>query len=229
MKKLFGEHTEIVITHPAQVRSLGRFYEFTGPHPLEKRSNLVLKRAFDLFLSIILIVVIFSWLLPLVALLIIIDSRGPVFFLQSRIKKGGRNFTCIKFRTMHVNEDADRLPASMNDGRITKTGKFLRKYHLDELPQLLNVFLGDMSITGPRPYMVSDHEKYATLIHQYQTRYEVKPGITGLAQSMGHFGYVHTTGQMEKRVELDLAYIRHWSLTLDIKIISRTFLKIIGY
>jgi putative colanic acid biosynthesis UDP-glucose lipid carrier transferase len=229
MKKLFAEHTEIVISHPAQVRSIGTFYEFLRPHPLEKKSNLFIKRAFDLFLSFILIVAIFSWMLPLIALLIILDSRGPVFFLQNRIMKGGKNFTCIKFRTMRVNQDADLLPASMNDLRITRTGRFLRRYHLDELPQLLNVFIGDMSITGPRPYMVSDHEKYGTLINQYNTRYEVKPGITGLAQSMGHFGYVHNTGQMEKRVELDLIYIRQWSLALDIKIISRTFLSIIGF
>jgi putative colanic acid biosynthesis UDP-glucose lipid carrier transferase len=227
MKKLLAEHTELVITHPAQVRSIGRFYEHARPHPLGKRSNLFLKRAFDLVLSAILILTVFSWMLPLIAIMIIVDSRGPVFFLQHRIKRNGRRFTCIKFRTMHVNEDADLLPACMNDQRITKVGKFLRKHHLDEFPQLLNVFWGDMSLIGPRPHMISENTKYAELFDFYCGRQNVKPGISGLAQVLGYVGHAADPERMKRRVKLDLYYIRHWSPALDARIILLTALKIL--
>ena len=200
---------------------------FSGYFPLEKKFNLFLKRTFDIILSTLLIVFFFSWLVPIISLLIKIGSGGPVFFLQKRNKRGGELFTCIKFRTMFVNNDADTLAASENDGRITGFGKFLRRNHLDELPQLMNVFWGDMSIVGPRPHMLSDNIKYESLLEYYAQRHKVKPGITGLAQVNGYVGSIVDLKNMEQRVKQDIFYIHHWSIALDIKISYRTFLRII--
>lgn len=196
--------------------------------PLEQKLNLFLKRSFDLLSSLLLIIALLCWLFPLLALLIRIDSRGPVFFLQKRNKKNGTLFTCIKFRTMIVNDDADILPAAKHDDRITKMGAFLRKHHLDELPQLVNVLLGDMSLIGPRPYMSSDNEKYEPLIKNYSVRYKVKPGITGLAQVFDYVNPVLTVESMQRRVSKDVYYVYNWSPALDAKIILHTFLKMVG-
>lgn len=196
--------------------------------PLEQKMNLFLKRFFDLLSSSILLVGFLSWTLPLIALLIKIDSRGPVFFLQKRNKKSGKLFTCIKFRTMIVNDEADTLPAAKHDHRITRVGAFLRKHHLDELPQLINVLLGDMSLIGPRPYMVSDNEKYEVLIKNYPVRHKVKPGITGLAQVFDYVNPVVSIENMERRVGKDVYYVYNWSPALDLKIIIRTFFKMAG-
>ena len=136
----------------------------------------------------------------------------------------GRMFTCLKFRTMIVNKEADELPAHHNDQRITTIGRMLRRHHLDEWPQLLQVWWGDMSLIGPRPYMVSDNDRYADQIEHYAQRHSVKPGITGLAQSSGHFGYLLNPGEMNERVALDLEYVRNWSLSMDVKILSRTLM-----
>jgi putative colanic acid biosynthesis UDP-glucose lipid carrier transferase len=196
--------------------------------PLEKKPNLAFKRSFDLVLSSLLIVFLFSWLLPILALLIKLDSKGPVFFTQKRNKKGGRLFTCIKFRTMIVNDEADLLPAHENDRRITRLGRFLRHHHLDELPQLLNVWWGDMSVIGPRPHMLSDNEKYEALLDFYAYRHRIKPGITGLAQVLGYVGSVTDPENMKERVQKDIYYIHNWSAALDMKIIYRTFFKMAG-
>lgn len=196
--------------------------------PLEKKHNLFLKSSFDLLLSSLLLLGLFSWLLPIMILLIKLDSKGPVFFLQKRNKKNGKLFTCIKFRTMIENEEADLLPATADDGRTTRVGKFLRRHHLDELPQLINVWIGDMSLIGPRPYMISDNERYQALIHDYPVRHRVKPGITGLAQSDGYVGPVETIGSMEERVSRDLHYIYHWSPFMDAKIAFRTLARMAG-
>ena len=196
--------------------------------PLEKPYNFILKRSFDILVSIILIILILSWLIPLLAILIKLDSKGPIFFLQKRNKNGGPFFSCIKFRTMIVNDEADILAAEENDKRITKSGRFLRHYHLDELPQLLNVLIGDMSIIGPRPYMVNENSANEKLIHGYSHRHSVKPGITGLAQSMGNFGATQDVEIIRKRVDLDVKYIRNWSFIMDIKIIYRTCRLVLG-
>lgn len=196
--------------------------------PLEQKVNLFFKRSFDLLSALLIIIALLSWLVPVMALLIRIDSKGPVFFLQKRNKKNGRLFTCIKFRTMIVNDDADILPAAKYDHRITKLGAFLRKHHLDELPQLVNVLLGDMSLIGPRPYMTSDNEKYESVIKNYSVRYKVKPGITGLAQVFDYVNPVVTVESMQRRVSKDVYYVYNWSLALDAKIILRTFLKMAG-
>ena len=193
--------------------------------PLDRKLNLVLKRAADLFLSALIILCILSWLTPLIALLVKLGSKGPVFFLQKRNGRNGFVFTCIKFRTMIENGDSDTLPAHINDKRITKLGAFLRNHFLDELPQFFNVLMGDMSIIGPRPHMISDNKKYESLIDSYNDRHKVKPGITGLSQVLGYVGGTFNNQYMRDRVYLDLYYVRHWSLGLDIKIMLHTFLK----
>ena len=167
----------------------------------------MLKRCFDLVVSGFLILGLLSWLLPLLAILIKLGSRGPVFFLQKRNARNGRLFTCFKFRTMIVNAAADSLPASKNDGRITRVGRFLRRNHLDELPQLLNVWAGHMSMVGPRPHMISDNRKYEQLLNFYSYRHKVKPGLTGFAQVHGHVGVIADVAAMRERVKKDIHYI----------------------
>lgn len=195
-------------------------------HPLEKPLNAVLKRTVDIFLSLLIILFVFPWLVPLLALIIRIDSKGPVFFIQDRVKKNGTLFSCIKFRTMVKNGFADSLPAVENDERITRVGKYLRLYHLDELPQLYNVLLGEMSIIGPRPYMISDYNKYSHLVKNFSRRQAVKPGLTGLAQVKGLVGPVGSTDVMETRLACDLYYIRNWSLVNDFIILYQTVLNL---
>ena len=196
--------------------------------PLDSLSKKIVKRTGDIVLSLLVIVGILAWLIPIMALLIKLDSRGPVFFLQKRNKRGGKTFTCIKFRSMVENEDADLLQAVENDERITKLGRFLRNHYLDELPQFFNVFVGDMSLIGPRPHMVTDNNKYEGLIEFYDYRHKVKPGITGLSQAMGYVGETRNVQAMKDRVHLDIYYVRHWTLRLDLKIIWHTLRKMIG-
>lgn len=194
--------------------------------PLDSLSKRIIKRSGDIFLSSFVIVGVLSWLIPIMALLIKLDSKGPVFFLQKRNKRGGKTFTCIKFRSMIENEDADLLQATANDKRITKLGRFLRNHYLDELPQFFNVLVGDMSFIGPRPHMVSDNNKYEELIEFYDYRHKVKPGITGLSQAMGYVGETRNLQAMRDRVQLDIFYVRHWSLRLDLKILWNTLHQI---
>jgi putative colanic acid biosysnthesis UDP-glucose lipid carrier transferase len=196
--------------------------------PLEAKFNMVIKRVVDLMLSTIFIVTVLPWLFPMIALLIKLDSKGPVFFLQKRNKLNGEIFTCIKFRTMYKNDEADSLAAVEDDDRITPVGKFLREHHLDELPQLLNVFLGDMAVVGPRPHMISDNNKFEQLIPYYHHRHKVKPGITGLSQVLGFVGPVSDEENIKERIENDIYYVYHWSALLDAKIACRTVFKMIG-
>ncbi len=200
----------------------------TDTTPLEKVRNLILKRSFDIVISFFLIIVLLSWLIPIIGIIIKLDSRGPVFFLQKRNKNGGHFFSCIKFRTMYINKDADILVAMEDDKRITRFGKFLRRHHLDELPQLFNVLIGDMSMIGPRPHMISENKFYEGLVYNYSYRHSVKPGITGLAQSLGNFGATYDLEKVKERTELDIHYIRNWSMKMDLKIICRTCLLVLG-
>jgi putative colanic acid biosysnthesis UDP-glucose lipid carrier transferase len=190
--------------------------------PLDLLYNRTFKRCVDWVVATLLIIGLLIWLIPLIGLLIKISSPGPVFFIQKRIKRGGRQFWCIKFRTMVPNQDADRTPAGINDPRITRIGRLLRRHHIDELPQLFNVWWGDMSLIGPRPYMIHDDEQYGRMVQDYGLRYKVKPGITGLAQSLGYFGLLQDTCHLHQRVELDLQYVRYWSARMDWQIIWRT-------
>ena len=205
---------------PILIDDIGVMTTYTSP--LEEPLNRLLKRLFDIvfsFLCLILTVL----LLPFVVLVIKRQSPGPVFFRQLRTGIDGKNFYCYKFRSMHVNDDADRLQATEDDPRKFPFGDFMRKTNIDELPQFWNVLIGDMSIVGPRPHMLAHTEQYDKLIDKYMVRHFVKPGVTGWAQVTGFRGETRELWQMEGRVERDIWYIQHWSLWLDLRIIWLTF------
>jgi putative colanic acid biosysnthesis UDP-glucose lipid carrier transferase len=195
--------------------------------PLDDRKNQVAKRMFDTVFSLFLIVFVFTWLFPIVALLIKLDSKGPIFFKQKRTGKDNSDFLCLKFRTMYVNEDADSKQATKKDCRITPLGAFLRKTSIDELPQFLNVLQGSMSVVGPRPHMLKHTEEYSRLIQKFMARHHVKPGITGLAQSKGYRGETRNLIEMKNRVTLDRFYVQNWSFFLDVKIIIATIVSLV--
>jgi putative colanic acid biosynthesis UDP-glucose lipid carrier transferase len=207
------------------------FYENTPvlmfrPEPLEFASNRLVKKVFDICFSLAVIVLIFPWLLPIVALIIKIESPGPVFFKQERSGRDNQTFMCFKFRSMYVNDLAHDKQAGKGDSRITRFGAFIRKTSVDELPQFFNVFLGDMSVVGPRPHMVNLAKEYSELINNYLVRQYAKPGITGWAQVNGYRGETKELIDMENRVEYDIWYIENWSLLLDMKIIVRTIINV---
>ncbi|MDW5289008.1 undecaprenyl-phosphate glucose phosphotransferase [Formosa sp. PL04] len=193
--------------------------------PLEESVNQFFKRLFDIVFSIFIIVFILSWLTPILAIIIKIESRGPVFFKQSRNGFNYKEFKCYKFRSMMPNTDAHLYQATKGDQRITKVGQFIRKTSIDELPQFYNVFFGDMSVVGPRPHMVSHTHMYAKRIDKFMVRHFVKPGITGLAQVSGFRGEVETDKDIINRVKYDIFYIENWSILLDLKIILQTLLN----
>ncbi|MBC6490783.1 sugar transferase [Flavihumibacter stibioxidans] len=180
------------------------------------------KRFFDIVFSLFILLAVLSWLVPLVYLFNVFTLAGPVFFTQRRVGRNGRVFNIIKFRTMCPNEQADQLPAQVFDARITPPGKWLRSTGLDELPQFFNVLLGDMSVVGPRPHMLSDDKKFSSHIRDYHLRHEVKPGITGLAQANGYRGIVNGFDDIYFRHKWDMYYIRNLSFWLDLKIIFLT-------
>jgi len=190
--------------------------------PLDQISNKIIKRSFDIIFSLLVIIGLLSWLIPILAILIKLESKGSVFFKQRRNGLNYKEFYCYKFRSMELNEIADLYQVSKNDPRITKVGKFIRKTSIDELPQFFNVLLGDMSVVGPRPHMVSHTEMYARRIDKFMVRHFIKPGITGLAQTKGFRGEVETDKDIIYRVKFDIFYLENWSLLLDIKIIFLT-------
>lgn len=191
--------------------------------PLEEPFNYVVKRIFDIVFSSAVIIFILSWLTPIIAIFIKLESRGPVFFKQSRNGFNYKEFDCYKFRSMTPNKEAHLNQATKNDLRVTKVGRFLRKTSIDELPQFFNVLFGDMSVVGPRPHMVSHTNMYAKRIDKFMVRHFVKPGITGLAQVKGFRGEVETDKDIIGRVKFDIFYLENWSLLLDAKIIVQTF------
>ncbi|WP_282030226.1 exopolysaccharide biosynthesis polyprenyl glycosylphosphotransferase [Winogradskyella eximia] len=193
--------------------------------PLEDNVNTFIKRGFDIMFSSIVIIFILSWLTPIIAFLIKLESKGTVFFKQSRNGFNYKEFDCYKFRSMMPNKDAHLYQATRGDQRVTRVGKFIRKTSIDELPQFFNVLFGDMSVVGPRPHMVSHTNMYAKKIDKFMVRHFVKPGITGLAQTSGFRGEVETDKDIIGRVKLDIFYIENWSLLLDIKIIIQTFIN----
>ena len=194
--------------------------------PLDDYANRFIKRLFDLLFSTSVILFVLSWLYPLLAILIKLNSKGPVLFKQMRSGKNNFDFKCLKFRTMHVNSDADHIQATKRDNRITSLGLLLRKTSLDEMPQFFNVFFGHMSIVGPRPHMKKHTQEYAVTVEKYMFRHFVKPGITGLAQVKGLRGETKSSLAMEHRIRLDTLYIENWSLILDIKIIVLTIINL---
>ena len=193
----------------------------TYSSPLEDPLNRLLKRLLDIVFSF-LCLMFTALLLPFIVLVIKRQSPGPVFFRQLRTGIDGKDFYCYKFRSMHVNDDADRLQATEDDPRKFPFGDFIRKTNIDELPQFWNVLRGDMSIVGPRPHMLAHTEQYDKLIDKYMVRHFVKPGITGWAQVTGFRGETRELWQMEGRVERDIWYIQHWSFWLDLRIIWLT-------
>lgn len=194
--------------------------------PLSRRSNALLKRVFDIVFSLLVILLILSWVIPILALLIKLDSKGPVFFIQERGGKDGKTFRCIKLRTMRYTPQHKKYqPTQKNDCRVTRIGAWLRKTSLDELPQFFNVLLGDMSVVGPRPHAVEEDEKFSQIIENYNLRYLVKPGITGLAQINGNRGF--DLQLYKSRIKYDLYYIQNWSFWLDLKIVVYTALKVV--
>lgn len=193
-------------------------------NPLNRPINRWFKRSFDFAFSSVALLCSPILFIP-IAIAVKLSSPGPVFFKQKRTGYRGREFNCLKFRTMRVNADADRCQATNDDPRKTKVGDFLRRTSLDELPQFINVWLGDMSIVGPRPHMLAHTEQYRELIDRYMIRHMVKPGITGWAQVCGLRGNTDELIKMEKRVHADMWYIEHWSAALDIKIMIKTIVN----
>jgi len=195
--------------------------------PLDHAFNRFLKRSFDVLFSSIMLLFVLSWLYPIIALIIFLESRGPILFKQYRNGKNNEVFRCLKFRTMHLNEEADQKWATKNDHRVTYFGAILRRTSLDELPQLINVLIGDMTIVGPRPLPVKLNEQYINQIKSYSQRHTFKPGITGLAQALGHRGEIKDLREIKNRVTLDRFYLNNWSVFLDVKIIFITFFELI--
>jgi putative colanic acid biosynthesis UDP-glucose lipid carrier transferase len=185
-------------------------------------SKRLLKRVFDLVFSLVTVIFFLSWMFPVLAIMIKLDSKGPVFFRQLRHGRGNRHFYCYKFRTMVINDEADIKQATQDDSRVTRIGKFLRRTSMDELPQVFNVILGNMSIVGPRPHAVPMNIEFAKEIDNFMVRHAVKPGITGLAQAKGYRGEIKNFYDIYSRFKLDYFYVRNWCLLLDIKIVIET-------
>jgi Undecaprenyl-phosphate glucose phosphotransferase len=190
--------------------------------PLDDTGLRLLKRIYDILFSLAVILFVFSWSFPIIALAIRLTSKGPVFFIQERTGINNKIFRCLKFRTMKLNDEANLKQATQHDSRVTEIGKIMRRTHLDELPQFFNVLAGQMSVVGPRPHMLRHTQYYAELIKYYLTRHYVKPGITGWAQVNGYHGETNELWLMQKRVEYDLEYIEQWSIGWDLKIIWMT-------
>ncbi|TCD01973.1 exopolysaccharide biosynthesis polyprenyl glycosylphosphotransferase [Pedobacter frigidisoli] len=192
------------------------------PEPLNLLSNRVVKRAFDIAFSLFVIVFILSWFVPLMTILIRLESRGSAIFRQLRSGRDNKPFYCYKFRSMRINDQSHHKQASKGDPRITRIGAFIRKTSIDELPQFFNVLKGNMSIVGPRPHMLKHTEEYSKIINKYMVRHFLKPGITGWAQVNGFRGETKEPAQMLGRVNHDIWYMENWSLFTDIKIIYKT-------
>ena len=188
----------------------------------DERANKIIKRAFDLFFSTIIIIGVLSWLIPLIALIIKLESKGPVFFIQKRNGLNYKEFDCYKFRSLEFSGQINSDLALKNNIKTTKVGRFIRKTSIDELPQFFNVLWGDMSVVGPRPHPVSHNDKYALMADKFMARHFVKPGITGLAQIKGFRGEVETQHDIISRVKYDIFYMENWSILLDLEIIFKT-------
>jgi putative colanic acid biosynthesis UDP-glucose lipid carrier transferase len=213
-----------------QILAANNKFEYYGYIPVissrnilqDERVNKMIKRVFDFLFSIIIIIGILSWLVPIMAIIIKMESKGPVFFIQKRNGLNYKVFNCLKFRSMEYNGQMDFDLELKNDIKITKVGQFIRKTSIDELPQFFNVLWGDMSVVGPRPHPVSHNDKYALMADKFMARHFVKPGITGLAQIKGFRGEVETQHDIISRVKYDIFYMENWSILLDLEIIFKT-------
>lgn len=194
--------------------------------PFEFAENFYIKRIFDVIFSLFICLFFLSWFIPILWVLVKLESKGPLIFKQQREGLNGNKFVCYKFRSMKINDLSDQVHATKNDERVTKIGAFLRKTSMDELPQFFNVLSGDMSVVGPRPHLESLSIIYQKEVQDYLKRHIVKPGITGLAQVSGYRGEIKKKSDIKNRVRLDIFYIENWSLFLDIKIIIKTILNV---
>ena len=195
--------------------------------PLDHVFHRILKRTFDIIFSLLVIVFVLSWLIPLVGFLIKLESKGPIFFIQERNGVNNNIFMCLKFRSMTPNDYADTHQATKNDPRVTRIGAFLRHTSLDEMPQFINVLFGDMSVVGPRPHPIPINKAFKNQIEKYNSRHKIKPGITGLAQIKGYRGEIEKPHQIRSRVRLDYFYIQNWTLWFDIKICILTIYELV--
>ena len=195
--------------------------------PLEDIGNRIKKRVLDVIISVFVVVFILSWMIPIIGLLIYLESPGPIFFSQWRSGKNNRSFNLLKFRSMKINNVADQVQATKNDPRFTRIGKFLRKTSLDEFPQFLNVLKGEMSVVGPRPHMLKHTQDFSKIVNHYMVRQLLKPGISGWAQVNGYRGEIDGNEQIIGRVECDIWYSENWSLWLDVRIMFLTIYKIL--
>lgn len=193
--------------------------------PLESMDNRILKRAFDFVGSTVFLCTLFPIVYVIFGTWIKLTSPGPIFFKQKRSGLNGKEFWCYKFRSMAVNDQADKLQATANDPRKTRVGDFMRRTNIDELPQFINVWKGEMSMVGPRPHMTLHTDEYRNQINQYMVRHFVKPGITGYAQVTGYRGETRELWQMEGRVKQDIWYLENWSFALDLWIIIKTLIN----
>ncbi|MGB0357214.1 MAG: exopolysaccharide biosynthesis polyprenyl glycosylphosphotransferase [Flavobacteriaceae bacterium] len=218
-------------THDAILKSKEvEYYGYTPVYktqfsPLNQGINKYVKRLFDVFFSIAVIVLVMSWLYPIVAILIKLESKGPALFIQNRNGLDNKLFRCYKFRSMTINNDDSQ--AIKEDNRVTRIGRIIRKTSIDEFPQFFNVLEGNMSVVGPRPHMEIHNKSYQKQVDSFQLRHTIKPGITGLAQMRGFRGEITEDLDIINRVKYDIFYIRNWSFALDIKIIIRTVLNMI--
>lgn len=217
-KQIFSKNLKIDYYEMFPVLSLQRTL-------LHEPTTKAFKRFFDILFSLFVIVFLMSWLMPIIAILIKLESKGPVFFKQGRPGLDEQEFFCYKFRSMQINYTTEK-EASKNDPRVTKIGRFLRKTSLDEMPQFFNVLMGDMSVVGPRPHLWSQNKAYGNKVKKYMVRHYVKPGITGLAQVKGFRGEIETDEDMINRIKFDVFYIENWSFVLDLKIIIQTVVNI---
>ncbi len=235
--KIADDHVVDFYYVPQLPRTLSRRFELHNigstpvlslrRNPLKNIFNRAVKRSFDLLVSSVFLIFYPLIYIP-VAIGIKLSSPGPVYFKQQRTGYLGQSFTCLKFRTMRINAGSDRQQATANDPRKTRFGDFLRRTSLDELPQFINVWKGDMSIVGPRPHMLKHTEDYTRLVDRYMVRHAVKPGITGWAQVNGYRGITDELWKMERRVEHDVWYIENWTFLLDIKIMCRTVINAVA-
>ncbi|OFY47416.1 MAG: hypothetical protein A2W85_01770 [Bacteroidetes bacterium GWF2_41_31] len=195
--------------------------------PLNFWYNRSVKRLMDIFISTFVIIFILSWLIPLLFVVDLLSDAAGVFFIQKRSGIDNKVFNLFKFRTMKKNGEAHAKQATVDDDRITKVGRFLRKSSMDELPQFINVLIGDMSVIGPRPHMLKHTDEYKNMVNKFMIRHTVKPGLTGYAQVNGHRGEIKKTEDIENRIKMDVYYIENWSLWLDIKIVFLTIRNVL--
>ena len=190
--------------------------------PLEDVGNRLKKRFLDVIVSLFVVILVLSWLIPIIGLLIFIESPGPIFFIQRRTGKNNRPFNCFKFRSMKPDLGAEFKQATKNDNRVTRIGRFIRKTSIDEFPQFINVLKGEMSLVGPRPHPLKMTTDLSQVVKQYMVRHFSKPGITGWAQIHGFRGEIKEPKQIKLRVQYDLWYNENWTVWLDIRILFLT-------